>query len=176
MGKRSDFERIEKDYYRTFDPRAVAALAPHLAPNTKFAEPCAGDGILIDQLEALGHVCTAAYDLEPKRSDIARSDVLRLDRGHMNEADVAITNPPWSRPLLHALIGHFQPMMTSWFLWDANWVWTKQSRPYIDGIDRVVAIGRLKWMEGTKMDGKDDCCWYRLQPGHTDGPKLVGRI
>jgi len=175
MGKRSNFERVEKDFYRTFDPRAVAALAPHLAPNTKFAEPCAGDGVLIDQLEALGHVCTAAYDLQPNRHDIVQSDVLRLGRDHMNNADCAITNPPWSRPLLHGLLRHFQPMMPSWFLWDANWVWTRQSAPFIPGIKKIVAIGRLKWMEGTTMDAKDDCAWFYSEPGWTDGPTLIGR-
>lgn len=73
MGKRSDFARRRNDLYRTFDPRAVAALLPHLGPFVWFYEPCAGDGVLVDQLEA---------------------------------------------------------------------------------------VGRLRWIEGTTMDGKDDCAWY----------------
>ncbi len=63
MAKRSDgdFERIPNDLYRTWDPRAVRALLPHLAPRTRFVEPCAGAGDLIDQLvnanSGLHHVC-----------------------------------------------------------------------------------------------------------------------
>ena len=50
MGKRSTgFERRPRDFYST-PPKAVAPLLPHLVPNTRFAEPCAGDGQLIDYL------------------------------------------------------------------------------------------------------------------------------
>lgn len=56
MGKRSDFERHERDYYRT-PPSAVAPLLAHLPIMTHFIEPCAGDGALIDALEAVGHKC-----------------------------------------------------------------------------------------------------------------------
>jgi hypothetical protein len=38
MGKRSDFERIGKDFYRTIDTRASANLFPYLKYGTKFAE------------------------------------------------------------------------------------------------------------------------------------------
>ena len=43
MGKRSNFERREVDFYPT--PRAaVVPLIPYLARVRTFAEPCAGDG------------------------------------------------------------------------------------------------------------------------------------
>lgn len=175
MGKRSDFLRVEKDFYRTFDPRAVAALAPHLVPGTRFAEVCAGDGVLIDQLEALGHKCVAAYDLEPQRADIVVADALALTADDLSQADCVITNTPWHRPTLHAFLRHYQPLKPMWALWDANWVWTKQSAPYIPGIKKIVAIGRLKWIEGTTMDAKDDCMWAYMEPGWAAGPTLIGR-
>ena len=78
MAKRSDFARRKNDYYRTWDPRAVAALLPHLLPGTRFVEPCAGDGVLADQLEAAGHECMFASDIEPKREDVANVDALKL--------------------------------------------------------------------------------------------------
>ena len=45
MGKRSNFERIERDYYPT-PYEAVLPLIPHLKRHgiETFAEPCAGDG------------------------------------------------------------------------------------------------------------------------------------
>lgn len=45
MGKRSDFEKIDKDFYRTFDRRAVEPLIP-LIKGCKYVEPCYGLGDL----------------------------------------------------------------------------------------------------------------------------------
>jgi hypothetical protein len=58
MGKRSDFERREADFYPT--PRAgVVPLIPYLRGSgiRTFAEPCAGDGALVRHLESLGLRC-----------------------------------------------------------------------------------------------------------------------
>lgn len=113
MGKRSDFQRIEKDYYRTIDARAVAALAPHLAPQTRYCEPCAGAGDLMDQLTALGHVCARARDIAPQRDDIEQKDALTTLTGNI---DCFITNPPWSRPILHPLISFLSSQHPTWLL------------------------------------------------------------
>lgn len=51
MGKRSDFERKPRDLYET-PPEAVQPLLPHLCPQTRFIEPCAGAGALVDALQA----------------------------------------------------------------------------------------------------------------------------
>ncbi|AUR12887.1 hypothetical protein PhaeoP48_02925 [Phaeobacter inhibens] len=49
MGKRSTFKRRRNDLYRTpWDP--VPLLAPHLPTRFRYAEPCAGNGRLIDHL------------------------------------------------------------------------------------------------------------------------------
>ena len=48
MGKRSSFDRIERDFYPTPE-EAFLPLVEHL-PKTKFyyLEPCAGDGALVE--------------------------------------------------------------------------------------------------------------------------------
>jgi hypothetical protein len=62
MGKRSNFERREADFYPT--PRAaVAPLIPHLRGIRSFAEPCAGDGALIRHLESFGLRCAYSGDI-----------------------------------------------------------------------------------------------------------------
>lgn len=157
MGKRSDFERKPRDYYRTWDPRAVRALAPHLKAETRFVEPMAGDGVLADQLTALGHVCAAMWDIEPQRSDIAQADALTRLVGNL---DCFITNPAWRRDLLHAAIVHLSDQAPTWLLFDADWVHTKQAIPLLPRLRKVVSIGRLRWEEGTAMDGKDNCAWH----------------
>ena len=94
MGKRSTFERREADFYPT--PRAAAVpLIPYLGGIRSFAEPCAGDGALVRHLESSGLRCVYAGDIR------SGQDALALD--HYAAAD-AITNPPYTRELMHRLI------------------------------------------------------------------------
>ena len=67
MGKRSDFERVERDFYPT-PWQAVEPLVPHLPEEFAFAEPCAGDGALVNHIETLkeGGWCSWASDIEPQ--------------------------------------------------------------------------------------------------------------
>lgn len=166
MAKRSKFKRIARDYYRTFDPRAGAALAPHLAPDTKFIEPCAGAFDLAAQLVLQGHTCMAATDIEPMIAGVGKADARKLQP----QPHLIITNPPWSRPLLHELILHFVSVApAAWLLFDASWFHTEQARRYLEHCTDVVSIGRMIWIPGTKSRGKDDVCWYRFAPGQTEG-------
>ena len=75
MGKRSNFERIERDFYPTpFE--AVEPLIPHLPDKFTFAEPCAGNGILIEHLQKNGGEVTYAFDIEPQNDSIKKVDAL----------------------------------------------------------------------------------------------------
>lgn len=168
MGKRSDFVRIDKDDYRTWDTRAVAPLVPHLREGLRYIEPCAGAGDLIDLLKGtrLGLQCRYASDIEPKRYDINRRDVLAVGGASWaavadhHGADAFITNPPWSRPVLHALIPVLSNVRPTWLLFDAGWMQTAQAGAYLDRLVRIVAVGRVRWIRGTMNDAKDDCAWY----------------
>ncbi len=176
MAKRSEFVRNPRDLYRTFDKRAGAALLPHLPPNITFAEPCAGRGDLIDQLSAAGHICKMAIDIEPQRADIAKGDMFDVTAADLSECDMIGANSPGRVDIAHPFMEHFMPLAPMWNLFYSDWLFTKQARHFIPRIKKVVAIGRLKWQEGTKMDGKDNAVWLYSEPGWTDGPKLVGRI
>jgi hypothetical protein len=156
MGKRSSFERIPRDFYPT-PAEAVVPLLPHLLPGTRFCEPCAGDGALIDHLTSAGHVCAAAWDIEPQRDDIAKKDALEWVVGNI---DFYITNPPWSRDVLHPLIEHLSAEYPTWLLFDADWMHTKQAVPFMPWLMAIVSVGRVKWIPESKMTGKDNCCWY----------------
>lgn len=95
MGKRSTFERREGDFYPT--PRsAVLPLIPWLRGVRTFAEPCCGDGSLVRHLESFGLRCAYAGDIATGQ------DALALDQ--YGGAQVVITNPPYTRTLMHALI------------------------------------------------------------------------
>ena len=175
MGKRSNFERVDKDYYQT-PPEAVRPLAPFLPEgHFTFIEPCAGDGRLIRHITELapGAQCLRASDIEPDADEgIDTQDALTLDTtvevaaGLRIRPDLVITNPPWSRDrksgfLLHRMIERFVEIAPTWLLFDSDWMHTMQAQPYMSQwCSKIVSIGRVKWIEGSKMTGKDNCCWY----------------
>ena len=156
MGKRSSFERRERDFYPT-PAEAVLPLLAHLSPGTRSCEPCAGDGALIDHLTAAGHVCARARDIEPRRADIDRKDALTTLTGNI---DCFITNPPWTRAILHPLIIHLSNQHPTWLLFDADWAHTRQAAPFKDRLRRIVSVGRVKWIPDSPFTGKDNCAWY----------------
>jgi hypothetical protein len=157
MGKRSDFERVEKDFYRTIDRRAVDALLPLVPKFTRFAEPCTGSGDLAFRLMMEQNICTLATDIS------LGVDALTLTKSDLNDAECIITNPPWSRKILHPMIEHFIDIAPyTWLLFDADWPHTKQSKTYMKYCSDVVSVGRLIWIPGTTTSGKDNCAWYRF--------------
>jgi len=83
-------------------------------------------------------------------------DALELD--DYGACDSIITNPPWSRDVMHRLIMHFQDIAPTWLLLDADW---KQNPPggavSCPHCSDIVAIGRVKWIEGSKHTGKGQC-------------------
>ena len=166
MGKRSTFARRPMDDYPTIDPRAVAPLVPFVE-GLAFAEPCCGDGRLIDLLESVGARCVAASDI--------RTGVDALTLTDFGDADAIITNPPWTRDILHPMIRHFQQFAPTWLLFDADWSHTGQSAPFMDQCSHIVSVGRLRWIEGTNQTGKDNVAWYRFHSKHVGGPRFVGR-
>ncbi|WP_230280243.1 hypothetical protein [Croceicoccus sp. Ery15] len=171
MGKRSDFERIPPDFYPTPES-AVQPLLPHLGFETRFCEPCAGDGRLIDHLTKWGHHCAAAWDIEPQRADISCVDATDRLIGNI---DCFITNPPWSRPILHELIVKLSTQHPTWLLFDADWMHTKQSASFTPWLRKIVSVGRVKWIEESPHTGKDNCCWYLFDANAVAPAQFIGR-
>jgi len=164
MGKRSNFKRHKLDLYATPE-EAVLPLLPHLDKITYYAEPCAGDGALIKILQKHGHKCVAAYDVEPRHKIVKPLDATFLKKEDLNRADVIITNPPWGREVLHQIIERSFFLAPSWFLFDADWMHTKQAASYLPRCQKIVSIGRVKWFGN--IAGKDNCCWYLFNESPT---------
>lgn len=159
MGKRSIFERRERDFYPT-PAEAVTPLLRHLSPETNFVEPCAGNGALVDALTNAGHHCVYAGDIEPQREDVQHVDALFARPTIGGYIDCFITNPPWDRKILHPLIVHLSDQAPTWLLFDADWAHTRQAAPYADRLRRIVSVGRVKWIPGSPFTGKDNCAWH----------------
>ena len=167
MGKRSNFARRPMDEYDTIDPRAVQALRPYIRYMLWFAEPCCGSGRLVGMLEDAGLACRYRQDIQ--------HGVDALDMTDYGAIDAIITNPPWTREILHKLIVHFQAIAPTWLLFDADWAHTKQAAPFLPQCSHIVSVGRLRWIEGTKQTGKDNCAWYCFDKHHKTGPIFIGQ-
>ncbi len=170
MGKRSEFERKERDFYPT-PYEAVVPLLSQLPRPTRFAEPCAGDGALVDHLMAHGHVCARARDIDPRRCDIDKKDALTTLTGNI---DFFITNPPWEWKILDPLIRFLSEQHPTWLLLNADVMHNKRMGPHMKKCSRVVSVGRVKWMPGSKNTGMENCAWmlFQAEPSTTT---FIGR-
>lgn len=180
MGKRSDFARRKEDAYDT-PLKAVLPLLDHLEPETKFIEPCAGRGDLVTHLESYGHVCVWASDLIPRAESIDQRDALKLSivgrgKNRIPDKAVCITNPPWTRSILHPMIFNFYWQMPTWLLFDAGWQHTEQALPYLPMLRKTVSAGRIKWIEDSEHQAKDDAQWYLFAPVEGAEPRFHGRM
>ena len=135
----------------------MVPLIPHLRGIRTFAEPCAGDGALVRHLEAISLRCVYSGDIRSGQDALAINSY--------GKADVIITNPPYTRDLMHRLIAHFQRIAPTWLLLESDWAQTKQASPFMAACTDIVAIGRVKWIEGSKHTGKDNYAWYRFDAG-----------
>jgi len=189
MGKRSagSFERNKGDFYRTWHPATVAPLARRLGAGAAFVEPCAGDRILAHNLETMGLQCLFASDVEPQDRSVGIWDAMDLTPEllagwlptQVHRLKI-ITNPPWTRTLLHRMIAHFQEIADTWLLFDADWAHTDQAIPLLESCHEIIGVGRVKWMEGSRHSGKDNAAWYNFDARRrrsTHGPVFVnGRV
>ena len=171
MGKRSSFERIPRDFYPTPES-AVVPLLRQIEPDASFVEPCAGNGALIDHLERHGLRCLNAFDIEPQRADINKGDARDI---LFCRARYFITNPPWARDVLHELIEHLSDLAPTWLLFDADWMHTRQSAPFMPYLRKIVSVGRVKWIPDSPFTGKDNCCWYLFDQTSDVPAQFVGR-
>jgi len=165
MGKRSNFERRERDFHPT-PYAAVVPLLPHLPPRARYHEPCVGDYDLVRHLSGHGHHASVMSDITSGK------DALDIT---FTIADMFITNPPWRRDILHPVIEHLSGIAPTWLLFDADWMHTKQSAPFMPYCQKIVSVGRVKWIPDSKMTGKDNCCWYLFDQSRCEPTEFYGR-
>jgi hypothetical protein len=177
MAKRSDFERRERDFYAT-PMEAMLPLLPHLPERFEWFEPCAGDGAIIRHMKVFRPTARliGATDLEPLDDGIEQCDLLERMPMDLYKADLAITNLPWDRKVLHPLIVNITQRTPLWTLLDSNWANTAQAVPYLEICSKIVQVGRLKWIPGSKDVGKDDCAWFLFDAQHVGATRFYGRM
>lgn len=171
MGKRSNFERVPRDFYPT-PKEAVTPLLPFIKQYRYFAEPCFGNGALAYWVSEKGPFVEFASEIQsyqnvgfeyPENYDHSQGIKWNTDALSVTDfgkSEVIITNPPWSRDVLHPMIDHFRKLLPTWLLFDADWMHTRQAKPYLPYCSKIVSVGRVKWIPDSKHTGKDNCCWY----------------
>lgn len=177
MGKRSSYIRRDRDAY--FTPiEAVEPLIDHLPYAFDYVEPCAGDGRLVDHITKLtsgAGECLYMGDIEPQDPRVMQCDALTLDLGGYGIVDYCITNPPWDRKFLHPFIEHWLHICPTWLLFDADWMHTKQSSVLMTYCRKIVSVGRVKWIEGSKSTGKDNVAWFLFDQSWEGPTEFYGR-
>jgi len=176
MSKRApQFKRRERDVYPT-PPDAVLPLKPFAESGLlggDFYEPCADVGVLAGYVrQHLGLTCTGMSDIESVHPAVRKINALDLTHADIRGADCLITNPPWDRSVMHAIINRLKWLAPTWLLIESDWLFTKQAAPFIPDATHIVTIGRLKWIPDSPYTGKDNCCWVRFVAGHEEGPKF----
>ena len=141
-------------------------------PSGRILEPCAGDGVLATHLINSGHSCWRVGDIEPQSVMVRKEDAFGVLE---TSAHFFITNPPWSRPILHPLITHLSDIAPTWLLFDADWMHTKQSAQFMPRLRKIVSVGRIKWIPDSKMTGKDNCAWYLFDKPSDEPTIFFGR-
>ena len=168
MGKRSGFERKERDFYPT-PYAAVVPLLYHIPVNVKFSEPCAGDCELVKHLESTGALCNWMSDINPNHPCVWQ-DAFDLKSC---EGEMFITNPPYDWKILNPLITHLSDIAPTWLLLPADMMHNKRMAPHIDRCDKIVSVGRVKWFGN--QSGMENSAWYLFDADFTDDTLFFGR-
>lgn len=158
MGKRSNFEKRPRDFYPTFDPRAVEPLVPFIRGKT-YAEPCYGDGDLEDLLMDVA-TCKWRSDVRETVGSSKVMDALSLTKEQLSGIDLIVTNPPFTRSILMPMLSHFITLKPTWLLLPADYMHNIYFGDAMRKCQKVVSVGRLQWIKDSEHSSADNFCWY----------------
>lgn len=177
MGKRSDkFARNKRGFYPT-PFAAVPPLLRQLPVSVCFDEPCAGDGSLVGHLESAGHVPARVSDIHPMADAIIERDALDINQCQGN---IFITNPPWPEPNRRgdptlAILKHLSALAPTWLLLPADLAHNAYFSAVAGRCQKIVSVGRVKWITGSKYSGKDNAAWYLFDASYAGLTSFHGR-
>lgn len=175
MGKRSNFERRERDFYPT-PFSAVFPLIKHLKKGDTFSEPCCGQNDLVQHLQFYNFMCTSATDID-RGFDLFN---IKPHDFSVISSKYFITNPPWPQasgrgePTLK-IIKHLSALKPTWLLLPADFCQNKYFNLVSNYCSKIIAVGRVKWIKGSKHVSKENCCWYLFNKHNKKITKFYGR-
>ena len=165
MGKRSNMQRVDKDFYPT-PYEAVVPLLPHLDAGTRFDEMCVGAFDLMAHLELEGHTCSRHNDI----THATGFDALAVTACW---GDVFITNPPYAWGILEDLMVNFYNIAPTWLLLPADMMHNKRMGKHMKHCLKVASIGRVKWFGN--QTGMENSAWYLFDANQLNDTRFYGR-
>jgi hypothetical protein len=85
------------------------------------------------------------------------------------------TNPPYTWDILKKLLDYLPKLKPTWMLLPADMMHNKRMAPYMKVCRRVVSVGRVRWVEGTKSSSTDNFAWYLFNPEEPGPTIFIGR-
>tara|TARA_R110000751_G_scaffold291435_1_gene398414 strand:+ start:231 stop:770 length:540 start_codon:yes stop_codon:yes gene_type:complete len=174
MGKRSNFKRIQRDFYPT-PYEAVLPLIPHLPDKCLYDEPCCGDGDLIRHLTKHLHKCISSGDIKDGWN---ATDTEKCGGNYF------ITNPPWpaigqqGEPTI-SIIKNLSSIAPTWLLLSADFAHNKYFSQVSKRCSKIVSVGRVRWIPDTSdrksTPGKDNAAWYLFCIENQANTTFIGR-
>lgn len=170
------YEKRPRDFYPT-PLKAVTALVGHLPESFSFCEPCAGAGDLVRHLESLfeGAVCFLPIDIEPQVDWVTKADAINLHEDALEYCNYIITNPPFTWNVLKPLLDKWIDLRPTILLLPADFIHNIRFAPYLIFCEKVVSIGRVKWIEDSKATGVENYAWYFFDKHNKETTKFYGR-
>jgi len=110
-------------------------------------------------------------------SGIIKRDALKLEKCN---GDLFITNPPWPEPNRRgdpalAILMHLSALAPTWLLLPADFAHNVYFREVESRCQKIVSVGRVKWIPGTKHSGKDNAAWYLFDETYAGSVVFHGR-
>lgn len=175
MGKTSNYEKRPRDFYPS-PKKAVMPLVGHLPSHFWYAEPCAGDGILIEHLDTLFQATAfVSKDIEPQADGIEVGNGLDLTEEELQFCDYIITNPPFTWSVLSPLMDKWISLKPTVLLLPADFMHNIRFSKYLNVCTKIVSIGRVKWIEGSKTGGVENYAWYFFDKDNKQRTQFYGR-
>ncbi len=176
IGKRSSYELKPRDKYYT-PLGAVKPLAEHFAEGVTYAEPCAGSGKLVEAFQEVSpnSLCVLALDIEPEAPWILECDANTLTAPQLDNCKIILTNPPFTYSVLSPLMDLWISLKPTVLLLPADFAHNKRFSKYLRVCEKIVSIGRVRWIEGTKMSSVENFAWYFFDKGKAGDTKFYGR-
>lgn len=161
MSKRSDFPKVEKDFYRTCDGKAIPPKLVEFIRGKTYCEPFYGQGDLEDLLMDIA-TCTWRSDIRETVGCSKVMDAMCLAKEDVDRCDLTISNPPYTKSVLLPLIDHLVSLKPTWLLLPADMVHNKYFVPYMKGCSKVISIGRLCWFpkDGKRVASTENYSWH----------------
>jgi len=178
MGKRSTFPPKPNAGYDT-PLGAVVPLVRHLpAAPTLYAEPCAGNGKLIDGLARLWPhgKCLLATDIAPRSALVGHGDALEMQA--LDWCGLIITNPPWPKPGQKGaptvpILAHLSHLAPTWALLNADFAHCHYFAALEARCAKIVSVGRVSWEENG-VKGKENAAWFLFRPEFCGQTRFFG--